>query len=81
MLIRILTFFWLLVQPQIMQTSNFKIAIQAAALVAADSVGRDTPKDLLPAMQAQLERAKLAVESGAASEILDLWGAAGADMR
>ncbi|MAT60282.1 MAG: anthranilate phosphoribosyltransferase [Micrococcales bacterium] len=53
----------------------------AAALVAADSVGRDTPKDLLPAMQAQLERAKLAVESGAASEILDLWEAAGADMR
>ncbi len=53
----------------------------AAALVAADSVGRDTPQDLLPAMKAQLERAKLAVESGAASEILDVWEAAGADMR
>ena len=53
----------------------------AAALVAADAVGKDAPSDLFPALKVQLERAKAAVESGAASEILETWETVVAEMR
>ncbi len=53
----------------------------AAALVAAESARTGAVADLAPALAAQVVRAKSAVASGAASEILETWVAATAGMR